>query len=334
MNHKGKLGALALGVSMLVAPSVYAQGTSGGSAEAEELFQQGRTALEARDYATACDRLSASLAIERAVGTLISLAQCEEGAGRLASARQHWQEAADFADATGDRLNRGPVARKKVAELDPKVPRLVVRLAAGAPEGTTVKRDDVDLGGKVFGVALPVDPGPHVVTVVAPGHAARKYSIAAEAGDKVVVEVEPGPPAASPGSSLSPSSAQAAVVSPSPAPSSPSHRGARPIAWAARGLGIVGVGVGSYFGADALSKWSAAKSDCGAGCADGTGARNERSQALGSATVSTVGFVVGGVGLAAAVWLWLAPAPSETAGLRLEPSIGPEGAWLRARGAF
>ncbi len=334
MSGSRRLAVLALVASTCVASPLLAQSAKSGSAEAEELFKQGRAALEARDYATACARFSSSLAIERAVGTLISLAQCEEASGRLASARQHWQEAADLADATNDRLNRGPVARKKVAELDPKVPRLVVRLAAGAPEGTTVQRDDVDLGSKVFGVALPVDPGPHVLTVVAPGRASRKYSITAAVGENVV-EVEPGTPDAAPVSPAPVAPAQPlAPAATASSPPSASHGGVRPLAWVALGLGVVGVGVGSYFGVDAMSKWSDAKNSCGTGCPDGSRARNERSDALSGATVSTVSFVVGGVGLAAAAWLLLAPQAPETARLRIEPSIGYGSAGLQARGAF
>ena len=89
------------------APSLSAQS---GSAEAAELFKQGRAALQTKDYATACPKFVASLRLERAVGTLISLADCEQATGRLASARQHWQEAADFADALHDSLNRGAYA--------------------------------------------------------------------------------------------------------------------------------------------------------------------------------------------------------------------------------
>ena len=66
------------------------------------------------------------------MGTLISLADCEQATGRLASARQHWQEAADFADALHDSLNRGAYARQKFADIDKRVPKLVLRLANGA----------------------------------------------------------------------------------------------------------------------------------------------------------------------------------------------------------
>jgi hypothetical protein len=333
------VAVLVLSLATLVPSVGAAQGSRPGSAEAEELFKQGRAALEARDYTTACARFSASLAIDRAVGTLISLAQCEEGSGHLASARQHWQEAADFADASGDKLNRGPVARKKVAELDPRVPRLVVRLAAGAPAGTTVQRDELDLGGSVFGVALPVDPGPHVLTVKAPGHEPRKYSIAPAGGETLTLEVEPGPSAAVAAPPAQAANAPSAAPAPAPAPATEprpaSHGGGRTLAWASLALGVAGVGVGTYFGVDAMSKWSAAKGDCRSGCPDGSYARNERSEALAGATVSTVGFVVGGVGLAAAAWLWLSPPPAaESARVRIEPSIGPDGVRLWARGAF
>lgn len=318
-----------------VAPQAAAQSTGGGSAEAEELFQQGRAALQARDFATACARFSASLALERAVGTLISLAQCEEASGHLAGARQHWQEAGDLADATNDRLNRGLVARKKVAELDPRVPRIVVRLAAGAPQDTTVARDDVMLGAGAFGVSLPVDPGGHVLTVAARGHEARKYPVTAAEGEKVVVEVEPGAALAAP---LTPPGAAPPGTDVHLGPSGPpsAHGGARRLAaFAALGLGVVGVGVGTYFGVDALSKWSSAKTDCGGGCVDGSAARTERNQAITLATVSTVGFVAGGVALGGAAWLFFAPSRGpEAARVDLFPSIAPGGGGLVARGVF
>src|SRR5580700_9176679 len=164
MSPRLTCALLVASIPCLVQAEAQAQG---GSPEAEELFKQGRAALEAKDYSTACPKFSASLQIERAVGTLISLAQCEEATVRLAAARQHWQEAADLADATNDRLNRGPFARQHFAQVDPRVPRLLLRLAAGAPADTSVRRDDVTLGAAAFGVPLPLDPGAHRITVIA-----------------------------------------------------------------------------------------------------------------------------------------------------------------------
>jgi hypothetical protein len=320
--------ALVCGLSAFAVPAA----AQGGSADAEELFKQGRAALATKDYETACARFAASLGIERAVGTLISLAECEEARGRLAGARQHWQEAGDLAEATNDRLNRGPFARKKFAELDPKVPRIVIHLAAGSPRDVTIQRDDVSLGAGVFDVPLPVDPGAHVITAVAPGRAARKFPVTVGESERITVEVAPGEAPAVP-----------PVAPPEPAASTASVGGEhsvagggwqRPAGYVAGGLGIVGVGLGTFFGLQALSKWSSAKSDCGAGCPDGSTARAEKNAATTDATISTIGFAVGGVALAGAVVLVVtAPAP-QVGRIRLAPSVLVGGGGFSAWGAF
>jgi hypothetical protein len=312
----------------------------GGSAEAEELFKQGRASLEAKDYASACARFSASLALERAVGTLISLAQCEEATAHLASARQHWQEAADLADATNDRLNRGPFARKKMSEIDPRVPRVVIRLAHGAPKDTTVQRDDVPLGGGAFDVPFPVDPGAHVIVAAAAGREVRRYPVSVGEGDKLVVEVEPGAPVAT-NSTLTVTPAGEAPSTATPAEPPPSSGGGwrRGVAYGAGVVGIVGVGLGTYFGVTTLSKWSTAKSECAAGCPEGSPARNARSDASNAATLADVSFVVGGVALATAVVLLVTapsspPSSSTQSKLHLLPSWQPGGGGLVAAGSF
>ena len=69
---------------------------------AAELFRQGRAALDANDVPTARARLLESARLNPRVGTFISLAQCEETLRLLASARTHWQQAADLARAQAD----------------------------------------------------------------------------------------------------------------------------------------------------------------------------------------------------------------------------------------
>jgi hypothetical protein len=322
MRRRLWLAVAAAGGAALLAPRNARAG--GGSAEAEELFQQGRAALEAKDYATACPRFAASLAIERAVGTLISLAQCEEATEHLAAARQHWEEAADFADATKDRLNRGAFARRKMEDLDPRVPRLLVHLAAGGPADTSLVRDGMPLGAGAFEVALPVDPGKHVLVATAPGHEAKRFSLTLGEGEKVTFEVEPGPLSV-------PEPAPAATVEPPPAEGG-WKRGA---GYVSGGLAVVGMGLGTYFGVQALSEWSTAKTDCGPGCKDGSPARTERSDALGDATLSDVGLAVGALAAVCAVWFFAtAPGTSAVARVELRPSRVPGGGGLVAAGNF
>ena len=82
----------------------------------------------------------------------------------------------------------------------------------------------------------------------------------------------------------------------------------------AASAGGVGLVLGTIFGVSTISTWGAAGGDCNNGCLPGTKAQAERSQALTDATVSTVGFIAGGVLLAGGVALWLtAPAYKETA---------------------
>jgi hypothetical protein len=291
------------------------------SAEAQELFDQGRRALAARDYAGACAKLDASEHIERAVGTLLSLAECEEALGRLASARMHLQEAASWADATHDRLNRGPVARARFQEIDRRVPRLTLKLADDAPRDSRATRDGVDLGAGAFGTALPVDPGHHVVVVSASGRPDARFEFDVKEGEQQTLKVAPGASSTAVEEHAMPASPPPPPQPPPPEETSGSSR--RTWAYVAGAVGIVGLGVGTYFGVNALSTWSQAKKDCGNGCPDGSIARSERSDALAEAMVSTIAFAAGGVAIAVGAYLLLSgPSTSTPAtGIRLSPWV-------------
>src|SRR5258708_9446245 len=79
----------------------------------------------------------------------------------------------------------------------------------------------------------------------------------------------------------------------------------RTIAIGAGVVGVVGIGVGAIFGLKASSSWSNAKSSCNAypsGC--GAVATSGESDARSQASLSTVGFIVGGVALAGGAVLW------------------------------
>jgi hypothetical protein len=74
-------------------------------------------------------------------------------------------------------------------------------------------------------------------------------------------------------------------------------------AYAAFGLGAVGLGVGAFFGIDAMSKKSESDDNCTPGC-------NQKGVDLShdartAARISTVGFGVGLVGVGVGTWLLL-----------------------------
>jgi hypothetical protein len=255
-----------------------AQGTP---VDAEELFKQGRAALEAGDYRVACDKLEASLHIERAVGTLMSLAKCEEAVNKIASAREHWQEAGDLADASYDRLKRGPACREKFAELDPRVPRLTINVV-NPPPGTIVKRDGVPLVAAALNTAMPVELGAHKVEVEAPGFEPRSYDVDLLERQAKTLEVRAG----------------AELPKPS--------RGMGSLFWAGAGVAGAGLVVGVVAGAVALGDKSSLKSECGMnGDCSSPSARSTYSGAVASSAASDVGFAIAGAGAGLAFVGWL-----------------------------
>jgi hypothetical protein len=141
---------------------------------AEQLFKQGRVALERRDYVNACKRFQESDRLDPAVGTLMNWATCEQRLGKIATAWQLWREAVDRLDRRDD---RAPFARKQLQALEPRLPQLTLK--PGFPPSTpvVVLRDGVRLTESALNVPLPIDPGSHVILVRKSGHADQRYRV-------------------------------------------------------------------------------------------------------------------------------------------------------------
>jgi len=314
--------ALALTLLFVISAAAPAAAQSKDTAAATELFEKGRAAMKQQDYATACAAFADSQRFDAKVGTLLNLADCEERLSRLISARAHWQQAADLAHAVGDA--RENVARQRFMAIDPRVAKLAVRLGDNAPAGSTVRRDDVELGAGSLGVALPADPGPHTIVVSAPGYDASATTFALGEGE--VREVTVGP-----GAKLVPVAPQVVAA---PAPTSSNTW--RVIAVVTAGVGVAGgVALGTYFGLNARQANDASFAN---GACDASGGCNatglaQRNTALRDGNISTIAFIAGGALVATGVVLWLtAPSHSTTAtppqaGL----SVSPRGVRLEGR---
>ena len=136
---------------------------------AEALFREGKRLMDEGRYPDACPKLAESYRLDPATGALLATALCYERAGRLASAWAAYTEAAARAKQEGS-VDREEIARAKATDLEPKLAKLVIELEPGASvPGLSVSRDGVAVGEGVYGMALPVDPGPHVVEAQAPG---------------------------------------------------------------------------------------------------------------------------------------------------------------------
>jgi tetratricopeptide (TPR) repeat protein len=165
------------------------------SVAAEALFRAGRKATAQGDHATACAKYRESYRIERALGTLLNIAVCEEALGQLASAWQRYQELVHALDPSD---TRAAIVRTRLPALEQRVPFITVHLADGAPEGTQVEIGAMQLSAASFGVALPWDVGTHELRVLAPGHAPRVYPFALVEGERRTLDVDIGEPVPEP----------------------------------------------------------------------------------------------------------------------------------------
>ena len=122
------------------------------------------------DLAGACPKLAASQKLDPGMGTKFRLADCYEKIGKTASAWALFISLGDESRAA-KRKDREEVARKRAAELAPKLARMTISVAPESAKlaSLEVRRDGIALDKAVWGVPLPVDPGEHFLTATAPG---------------------------------------------------------------------------------------------------------------------------------------------------------------------
>ncbi len=296
------------------------------AAAAESLFQSGKTLLEQKNYAQACPKLTESYQLDPGTGTLLALALCHEGEGRLASA---WGEFADVAARSRreSRADREGLARQHMAALESRLPMLTISLAAGADkiEKLEIKRDGVPVGAGSWATAVPVDPGHHHVEASAPGYRpfAATVTLASDAARETVtvpvLERAPELPettsGAVPGSFWTP---------------------LRYTGLAIGGVGVAGLVVGTVFGLQAIGHQNDSKTDCDAASVCGPAGTTARHDAQSAGNVSTVAFVAGGVLLAGGATMFVLARPRSSGGMALQatPLVSDRELGVGFEGAF
>lgn len=313
-------------------------------ARADALFNAAKALSDAGQYADACAKFAESKRLAPGLGVTLYLADCYEHLGRTASAWTEFRAAEGLARARSDK--RADVARDHAQALEPKLDRLTISVAATVPRtGLTILRDGVPISLDEVGLAVPVDPGDHVVVVSSPGHASRTFSahVGPEAPKATVTidRLEDAPGAAT-GTGIPTGSATGAApataTGSATAPETGTDDGGtrRWIGLGAMGLGVVGVGLGSVFGVLAMSAKNQSNSGpCNAADQCTAEGLSDRKDAESKATLSTIGFVAGGVLAAGGLAIYLtAPRAPSTTGLRIAPSFAAGGGGAAVLGSF
>jgi hypothetical protein len=290
------------------------------SPKADLLFSEGLELARVGDCARAREKFAASYAADPTPGTLINWGLCEEKLGRVATALRLLRLADERLPADHPRISG---VKNEVVALRKRVPYLRLHALRPLPTGTVVLKDTQQIELSSLDQNEPTDPGAHVIEVRAPGHDIRRYDVMLGEGRTVDLALEPGSPRGT--APVSRAEADRAT-------------GDRPfLGWVVGGAGVAAIGVGSVAGLLALSRLNEVQRDCKVDAKTcPTDAGIEASASGRSwATVSTVSFIAGGVGLLGGAYLLLnvrRPAVSGAASSFL--AVSPTGKGIQVSGAF
>jgi hypothetical protein len=212
--------------------------------------------------------------------------------GKLASAFEHLKTVITLLAANDPRVK---LASEKIDAIAPKIPRLRITPAPGAPDEMTIDRDGqgpvpiAKLGGQIF-----LDPGNHVLVVSAPQRSPNRYTVTLGLGEVRTLPIEPGASLEAPRVVPAP----LAPTAPQPPPAAAGSPVQARIGAVSIGLGGALLVMGAVTGGLALADKSTVQSDChGTNVCDSQAGVDAARRGGTVAIASTVGFI-GGVALA------------------------------------
>jgi hypothetical protein len=231
-----------------------------------------------------------------------------------------------------------------LADVERALPTIVVTAKDGAGADLFDVRVSVDgapLTTKLDGAAVPLNPGPHAFHLeLADGTSADKQVMVREGEKDQSVAVVLKPAGALEAPQVQPPSAPATALLPAPPPADATSRGLgglRIAALVVGGAGVVGVGVGSYFGLVAMSKKRDSDAQCPGGATgpcSGSGVSSSK-DAESAGNASTIAFAVGLAALAGGAVLWfVAPSSPRTAGVSVGAGLAAGGPTVSLGGRF
>ncbi len=178
--------------ALVAAPSIARAQITPGKEHAKRLFDEGLELEKKNDFAGALAKYKEASAIAITAGLRFHIGYCLEMTGKLVAALEEYEAAEKLARDQNKQDVRTAVAAR-LEPLKSRVPQIAIRL--GTPvNGAEVQVDGVTVGSALLdGKSFRIDPGDHVVTARAPGHAPwrRDVRIAEAATTRVDVPLEP-----------------------------------------------------------------------------------------------------------------------------------------------
>jgi hypothetical protein len=319
--------------ALAVTAPTWAQPSPTNKAASSAVFADAKSLMAAGHINEACPKFAEAQRLYPTAGTLLNLGDCFEHSKppRTASAWGAFKQAEVLARTNGD-AGRQEEASQRALALEPVLSKVTIVVPPAArAKGLDVKWDGQSFGEGLWGTAIPVDEGPHLLEAGAPGRTNWTGNVLVR-GNAGTVPVEiPALADAPPGA--------ASVADNAPLPYWNTQRS---VAVGLGAVGLVGIVVGSIFGIKAANKNAESLPHCLPDNAKRCDAQGVAlgDDALAAAKVSTISFVIGGAALVGGTIVFLTASsstPKSKSGLRrieARPSVGVGVGGLTLRGEW
>lgn len=235
--------------------------------------------------------------------TGIEVGRAQRKLGLLLEARDSWIQVTRIPKEPSESLPfikaREEAARLAI-EVGERIPTISVRVEGAKVSETSIYLDDVLLSSATAGLPLRVNPGPHRLRAVADGYAPTSAQVTVSEGESQEITLV-----------LSPAAQNMSADKQKDRGSAEGNKDGdlslrRAMGFGALGVGAVGLSLGSVLGIVSMGHASRAKENCdGNRCSQA--ADPDISSAKATGTLSTIGFIAGGVGLSVGLYLLLVP---------------------------
>jgi len=343
LRTRSCVAAALLGVALTGLAAPAAAQSDEQRAGARTLATEGAQAFNEGRFKDAVDLFSKAESLVHAPPHLLFMARAHAKLGQFVKAREAYlkivkeQLAPNAPQAFRDAQTAAEEERKQV---EPHIGRLKVTVegAEGAKD-LSVAIDGQPFPVVLLGVPQPMDPGDHTVTATATGFKGAPATVslkdAGQGAVTVKMEVDNSVPAPAPTPAVEPSG-EGAVVTTAPAGAAPSDTGGggnglRTASYVGFGVGAVGVVLGTVFvlksssnrkEADKAAKDLNCDSNnlCNADVADRVQSLDDKARS--AKTLGIVGYVVGGLGVATGVTLFVLSSKSDQKSAFVAPYVG------------
>jgi hypothetical protein len=277
---------LCLAVLFAWAPGVSHAQSDADKTTARNLAMEGQKALDADDYETAVDRFKRAEALFHAPTLLLGLARSYVGLRKYVEAMETYNTIIRekiHADASDAFKQAATDAEREVEGLDQKIGWVTINVTGA--DGPTVTVDGESVSNASLGVKRAVNPGDHVVKAGAEGFetSEESFSISAGGAEDVTLELKPGEgelPVDGGGGEAGEASGSSDTL--------------QLVGFVALGVGAAGLIVGGVTGGLAMGKHGDLEDNCPNNqCPADQQDNLDSFETMG--TVSTIGFIAGGV---------------------------------------